>query len=71
MPDADLDIDIRRRGHREDTFTVRADPANTPGLQAILKAWLEGHGWHAGRWAEFDIEARPAGGNKLLARTRL
>ena len=70
MAARDLEITILRRGKREDVLDLNADPDNIPGMQAVLKGWLEGNRWHAGRWGEFSAEIRYAGESKVRARVR-
>lgn len=68
-----LDLEIRRKGHPEDTIQVVADPGGT-GFPAVLRkelhSWLAGHKWAPGRWGEFELVAREAGAWKQLAKIR-
>jgi hypothetical protein len=70
MAARDLEITINRKGRRADEFDVSTDPGDVSGLQAILRGWLEGHGWHAARWAEFSADVRIAGEYRVVRTVR-
>ena len=68
-----LDLEIRRKGHPEDTIQLVADPqgAGFPAvLRGELRSWLAGHKWAESRWGEFELVAREAKGWKQLAKIR-
>lgn len=56
-----LDIEVQRKGRREDRFNLTADLADPAALKAELIKWLKGKKWHPNRWLEFELLARPAG----------
>ena len=66
-----LEIEIRRKGRKEDSFTVNADPANPKELQDILRGWLTGHKWGRGKWDQFEAVAFADGTWKKLATVRV
>jgi hypothetical protein len=70
MTEMRLELVIRRKGRKEDTLAVTADPANPEALRLILTGWLDGEGWAKGRWGEFEMEVFAAGTSKRLARVR-
>ena len=70
MPTRDLEIQIMRKGKPEGTLDMHADPDNIPGLQAILRGWLEGNGWSKGLWPQFSADVRLAGSSKRLRTVR-
>lgn len=70
MPERNLDLTITRRGRKEDTLDLLADPNDIGTLQKVLKGWLEANKWHAGRWGEFEMEIRYAGEGKVRAKVR-
>lgn len=67
---ASLDLEVLHRGRHEDTFQVSGDPDDPMWLRERLRGWLAGHKWHASRWGEFEMIARPAGKGKQLAKVR-
>ena len=66
-----LEVQIRRKGRKEDVLDVTADPADTIALRALLRDWLAGHGWAEGRWGEFELVAFDAGTWKRVAKVRV
>ena len=71
MPKRALDLEILRKGRREDVIEAEADPTNFSVLRDHLTGWLEGNGWDEGRWREFELAARHAGEGKVRARVRV
>ena len=65
-----LDLEVLRKNRHEDTFQVTGDPADAGWLAGRLREWLAAHKWHASRWGEFELIARPAGRGKQLAKVR-
>ena len=65
-----LDLDILRKGRREDTFQATGNPRDAGWLQDRLTTWLADHKWGRSRWGEFELIARPAGQGKKLAKVR-
>ena len=65
-----LEVQILRKGRKEDVLDVTADPADTIALRALLTDWLRGHGWAEGHWAEFELVAFDAGTWKRVAKVR-
>ena len=65
-----LDLEVLRKNRHEDTFQATGDPGEPGWLQKQLRGWLAGHKWHASRWGEFELVARPAGQWKQLAKVR-
>lgn len=70
MPERNLELTVLRRGRKEDTLDLFADPADISALQKVLKGWLQANGWDKGRWPEFELEARHAGEGKVRAKVR-
>jgi len=68
MADRDLDFTIVRRSRPVETLNVHADADNVPGLQSILRGWLEGDGWSPGLWPQFTAVVRYAGEGKVRQR---
>lgn len=65
-----LELRIERKGRREDTLEVTADPDDTAALRDYLRGWLEGNKWDRGLWGQFELVAFAAGSWKKLARVR-
>jgi hypothetical protein len=65
-----LEVHILRKGRKEDVLDVTADPADTIALRALLKDWLQGHGWAQGHWPDFELVAFDAGTWKRVAKVR-
>lgn len=65
-----LDLEILRRNRREDIFQAAGDPGDPAWLRGQLRGWLAARKWHASRWGEFELVARPAGRGKQLAKVR-
>ncbi len=55
MAARELQLQILRKGRREDVLTVTADPADTEALRRYLTGWLEGHKWAPGLWPQFEL----------------
>ena len=70
MPDRRLDLEVLHKNRHEDEFQVTGDPVDAGWLQARLRDWLAAHKWHAARWSEFELVARPAGQSRPLAKVR-
>ena len=70
MPARDLEVEIRRKGRREDIVDVTADPGNTAALQQFLRDWLAGNGWAEGLWRDFSADVRLAGEGKVRRTVR-
>lgn len=60
-----LSLTVTRKGRTEDTLDLFADPDDVSALEKVLKGWLEGHKWHAGRWGEFELLVRHDGEGKV------
>ena len=66
-----LDFTVLHRTRHEQTLSIDADPGDTPALERVLAGWLEGNGWHKGRWGEFSAEVRHRDGIRVVARVRV
>jgi hypothetical protein len=55
-----LAVTVRRKGRREDSFDVEADPRNPSTFREVLTKWLADNRWDKGRWGEFELDAREA-----------
>lgn len=67
---AALEVTILRKNRQQETLSVDADPDDSDELARVLAGWLEGNGWHEGRWGEFSAEVRHRGGLRVIARVR-
>lgn len=67
---AALDLEVLRKNRHEDTFQADGDPRDPAWLRGQLRSWLSGRKWHASRWGEFELIARPAGRGDRLAKVR-
>jgi hypothetical protein len=65
-----LEIEIRRKGRKEASFKVTADPANPKELRDILTGWLTGNKWGRGKWDQFEAVAFADGTWTKLATVR-
>jgi hypothetical protein len=65
-----LELRIERKGRRQDTLEITADPADTIGLRRLLTDWLEGEGWDRGLWPQFSMTIFAAGSWKKLGRVK-
>ncbi len=70
MAPKQLDIEIRRKGRKEDTLSVFADPGDTRTLRGYLLDWLASNKWAEARWGEFELIAFNAGTWKRVAKVR-
>lgn len=71
MARRDLEITMNRRGKPVESLDMNADPDNIPGLQAVLRGWLEGEGWDPKLWGQFAADIRYAGQGKIRRTVRL
>jgi hypothetical protein len=71
MAERRLDLVIRRRGRKETSFEVTADPADSGAMRDYLTSWLEGEGWARGLWSQFELTAFNAGTWDRVAKVRL
>lgn len=72
MPGRPLDLEVLHNTRHVDQgkFQATGDPGDPAWLSGQLRDWLAAHKRHPRRWSEFELVARPAGRNKLLARVR-
>jgi hypothetical protein len=70
MASRNLELEILRHGRREDSIEAMADPDDINLLRGILINWLQANRWDAGRWNEFEMLVRYAGGYKAIKKVR-
>jgi len=56
-----LELEVHRKGRREDAFQATGDLSDFAWMQGELRKWLTGKKWHQDRWTEFELLVRPAG----------
>jgi len=70
QPPVKLDLEVRHKNRREDTYQTSGDPQDFAWLERELRSWLQAHKWHPSRWREFELVARLAGRGDTYARVR-
>lgn len=70
MAPKQLDVEIHRKGRKEDSLSLFADPDDTTALRDFLCGWLESHKWDKGYWGQFELTAFSAGTWKRVAKVR-
>ena len=70
MPKRALDLEVLRNGRHWDAFHINGDPADVGAMRDALVGWLAGNKWSPGRWREFDLAVREAGGARVMAKVR-